>query len=305
VTVASVPDVTPDFVIVGNQKSGTTALFTYLGEHPTVAVSRRKEPCFWSSDVRRKGQVTDRAAYLALWDDAPRGALRGEASTDYIRSEVAVPAIRRENPQARFIVMLRNPVDMAPALHSEFLNHFQEDVGDFERAWRLQERRRRGEAIPPECVDVDSLQYERMCAIGTNLERFFAMVPESHRMSVVFDDLERESGSVYRQVLDFLGAEDDGRSRFDVVHANRNLRSPSLARVHRSMPRRLGPLYPPARAAARAVGLSPSRLVNRLNVRPGPRRPLRPEFRAELAETFEPEVAKVAALLGRDLSHWR
>jgi hypothetical protein len=300
-----VPNVTPDFVIVGNQKSGTTALFTYLGEHPRVAASRRKEPCFWSSDLVRKERITDRAEYLALWDGAPQGALRGEASTNYLLSEVAIPAIRRENPHARFIVMLRNPVEMAAALHSELLNNFHEDVGHFERAWRLQERRRRGEAIPPECVNLDALQYERTCAIGTNLERFFAMVPESHRMSVVFDDLERETGSVYRQVLDFLGVEDDGRSRFDRVRANRNMRSPSLARVHRSMPRRLGPVYAPARAAAQAVGLSPSRLVNRLNVRPGPRRPLRPEFRAELAETFEPEVAKVAALLGRDLSHWR
>jgi hypothetical protein len=297
--------VAPDFVIVGNPKSGTTALFTYLGEHPRVAVSHRKEPCFWSSDVRRMGRVTDRAEYLALWDGAPEGALRGEASTNYIQSEVAVPAIRRENPHARFIAMLRNPVDMAAALHSELLNSYQEDVGDFERAWRLQERRRRGEAIPPECATPEILQYERTCAIGTKLERFFAMVPESHRMTVVFDDLVRETGSVYRQVLDFLGVEDDGRNGFDPVRANRNLRSPRLARVHRSMSRRLGPLYPPARAAAQAVGLSPSRLVNRVNVRPGPLRPLRPEFRAELAERFEPEVAKVAALLGRDLSHWR
>jgi hypothetical protein len=300
-----VPDVTPDFVIVGNQKSGTTALFTYLGEHPGIAVSRWKEPCFWSPDVRRKEKVTDRAEYLALWDGAPEGALRGEASTSYILSEVAIPAIRRENPHARFIVMLRNPVDMAAALHSEILNSYQEDVGDFERAWRLQERRLRGEAIPPECFNLDALQYERTCAIGSLLERFFATVPEGHRTTVVFDDLVRDAGSVYRHVLDFLGVEDDGRSRFDAVRANRNLRSPSLARVHRSMPRRLGPLYPPARAAAQAVGLSPSRLVNRLNVRPGPRRPLRPEFRAELAETFQPEVAKVEALLGRDLSHWR
>ena len=106
------------------------------------------------------------------------------------------------------IVMLRNPVDMAAALHSEFLNSFEEDVGDFERAWRLQEHRRKGRAIPPECVDPDGLQYERTRAIGTQLERFFAMVPESHRMTVVFDDLERQPSSVYRQVLDFLGLDD-------------------------------------------------------------------------------------------------
>ena len=228
----SVSGVTPDFVIVGNQKSGTTALFTYLGGHPGVAVSSNKEPCFWSSDLPRKGKVSDRAEYLALWDGAPEGALRGEASTNYILSEVAIPAIRRENPHARMIVMLRNPVDMAAALHSEFLNSFEEDVGDFERAWRLQERRRKGQAIPPECVDPDGLQYERTRAIGTQLERFFAMVPESHRMTVVFDDLERQASSVYRQVLDFLGLDHDGRSA-----STRSTRTghaqPRLAAVHR------------------------------------------------------------------------
>ena len=295
----------PDFVIAGGPKSGTTALFTYLDGHPRLAGSTRKEPCFWSADVDRPGRVADLPGYEALWAQAPAGALRFEASTDYLRSRVAIPAIRAHNPDARFIAILRNPVDMAHAMHSQLVKTFQEDVGDFERAWRLQPRRRAGEAIPPECPAVEALLYEQVCAIGDHLERLFAEVPAAQRLVLVFDDLRGDPAAAYRAVLCFLGVDDDGRREFGRVNGNVNLRSTRLAKVHRSMPRRLGRAYAPARAAARAVGLSPSALVNRVNVQDGPRPPLRPDFRAELARAFAPQVQKASALLGRDLSHWR
>lgn len=294
----------PDFVIAGEPKSGTTALYTYLAGHPSLAASRRKDPGYWSTDVPR-GERVDAAAYAALWDGAPAGALRFEASTTYLRSRVAVPAIRTANPAARFVAMLRNPVEMAQARHAQFVKDHQEDVGDFERAWRLQERRARGEAMPPECVAPEILMYEEACAIGDHLERFFAAVPESHRLVVVFDDFTRDPAGQYRRVLRFVGVEDDGRTAFPRVNANVNVRSAGLARLHRGAGRRLGRLYGPARRAARAIGISPSAIVDRVNLTSGERHPMRPEFRAELAETFAPQVAKVSELLGRDLSHWR
>ena len=90
---------------------------------------------------------------------------------------------------------------------------------------------------------------------------------------MLFDDLADDPRSVYLRVLGFLGVEDDGRRTFEHANVNTNLRSPGLARVHRSMSRRLGPLYAPARALAR--------------------------------EAFAPQVVRLASLLDRDLSHWR
>lgn len=297
----------PDFVIAGAAKSGTTALYSYLRSHPQVAMSEKKEPAFWSTDLEGHAldRVLDRAEYLQLWSGAEPAALRGEASTNYLRSEVAVPALLAERPDARFVVLLRNPVEMAAAFHSQLVKTFQEDVGDFERAWRLQPPRRRGLHIPPECRAPTLLQYERVCAVGDQLESFVARVPEPNRLILLHEELRRDTRAVYLRVLEFLGLDDDGRQDFEHVNVNTNLRSPSLAALHRSAPRRLGRLYRPARAAAAAVGIGPSAVVNRLNVQRGPRPPLRPGFRAELVSVFEPQVVKVAAVLDRDLSDWR
>lgn len=294
----------PDFAIVGAAKCGTTALYTYLAAHPGIAMSCRKEPCFWSPDITRTPRVKTRKGYDALWAGATPGALRGEASTAYIESRLAIAAILCERPDAQLIAMVRNPVEMAAARHSDLLHRFQEDIGDFETAWRLQEVRRRGERLPPECTELQSLQYAEGARIGDVLERFFDTVPEAQRLAIVFDDLKADPRAVYLRTLGFLGLPDHAVEGFASVHANRNLISPRLSAFHRSLPRRLGGLYAPARAAARRLGISPSAVVNRLNVRNGPRPPLRPAFAAELIETFKPQVAKVEALLGRDLSHW-
>ena len=295
----------PEFIIVGAAKCGTTALYTYLAGHPEVAMSSRKEPCFWSPDVPRAGpRLKAREDYDALWAGAAPGALRGEASTAYIESRVAVEAILMARPDARLIAMVRNPVEMAAARHAEMLNHYQEDVASFEVAWRLQDARRRGERLPPECAEPQTLQYAQVACIGDLLERFIDAAPEEQRLVILFDDLAADPAAVYLKTLRFLGLRDDGRREFVCVRGNRNLRSPQLAAVHRSIPSRLGPLYAPARAAARRLGISPSAIINRLNVQSGPRPPLRPTFEAELIEIFRPQVDKVAALLGRNLSHW-
>ena len=295
----------PDFLIVGAAKCGTTALHAYLRSHPRVAMAGRKEPRFWSSDLDRPGRVTEWAEYVALWNGSDDGALRGEASTNYIWSEVAIPAIVRSRADARLIAMVRNPIEMAHALHSELVKTFQDDVGSFERSWRLQEARRRGRRIPTECIDPRLLHYGRVCALGDQLERFFEVVPEENRMVVVFDDVVADPSAVYLETLAFLGLADDGRTTFERLNPNRNMRSATLARVHRSLPRRFPRAYPSARAVVTRVGVSPSAVVNRLNLWDGPRRPMRPEFRAELRDFFAPQIDRLAALLGRDLSHWR
>lgn len=295
----------PDFAIVGAPKCGTTALYGYLAAHPDVAMSARKEPLFWSADVRRAGRIEDREAYDALWSDAPPGALRGEASPEYLRSQVAVPRLLEARPDVRLIAMIRHPVELMASLHSNLLLALQEDVADFEAAWRLQERRRRGEAIPAHCGEPELLQYSAYAALGDQLERFLSLVPAGQRLVILYDDFRADTRAQYLRALGLLGLCDDGRAEFPSAHANRVLRSAGLQAFHRSLRRRLGPLYEPARAAARALGMRPSALVERLNVRAAPRKRLRSAFEAELIAGLLPQIETIERLLGRDLTAWK
>lgn len=290
---------------MGAPRCGTTALYTYLAAHPGISMSSRKEPHFWSPDVPRLLKVSDPADYAALWTGAPPGSLCGEASPDYLRSRVAVPRLLAERPDIRFIAMVRNPVELVTSLHSIMVLGLNEDVRDFEAAWRLQSRRQKGQNIPAGCIEPVLLQYEAYGSIGDQLERFMEIVPPGQRTVILFDDFRADPRSQYLRVLDLLGLAEDGQTDFAPVSANRALRSSRLARLTRWLPRGLGPLYAPARAAARAFGISPLTLVERLNRPLAPRKPLREPFEAELIAKFLPQIEKVERLLGRDLTNWK
>jgi hypothetical protein len=296
----------PDFYIVGAPKCGTSALFSYLGAHPGIAMSDVKEPHYWSRDFNPlRPRPPSREAYLDLWTDAPAGALRGEASTHYARSRVAIPAIQAESPDARFILMLRDPFEMAMAWHAQLIFMFEENVASFPKAWRLQEERRQGRRIPPECPDPEVLQYRNVCALGEQLERFVALVKPERRLVLLFDDFVSDTRGQYLKVLSFLGLPDDGRRLFPKVNATQTRRFPLLSQWHRGAGRRLGGLYGPLRAVARRLGLSPSAAIDGFNLRQRPRLGQTPAFERSVRLAFSDEVRKIEAITGRDLGHWR
>src|SRR3954469_19217742 len=110
----------PNLFIVGAAKAGTTSLWTALGELPEVFMSPLKEPHFFSGVTPRREwashfpTVTTEAEYHQLFKGAGDARYLGDASTSYLwAGSRAAEAIRRHNPEARIIAMLRDPVDRA------------------------------------------------------------------------------------------------------------------------------------------------------------------------------------------------
>jgi len=294
----------PDFAIVGAPKCGTTALFSYLAAHPVITMSRLKEPCFWSRDIDTVGRP-DRATYDALWDGAPPGALRGEATPIYLQSLVAIPDLLDARPDIRLIAMIRNPVEMVASRHANHIALYLDDVADLETAWRLQERRLRGEALPRRCPVPSLLQYRANAAIGDQLGRFLALVPAEQRIVIVYDDFRTDTRREYLRALALLGLADDGRADFAPVNARLTPRWTRLPDLQDWLRKRMALPYRPVSALAHAVGLHPFALLNKANLRAAPSKPLRPAFEAELIVEFLPQIEKVERLLGRDLTSWK
>ncbi|MBA2556652.1 MAG: hypothetical protein H0V12_04785, partial [Chloroflexi bacterium] len=144
----------PDFFIPGAPKSGTSSMYEYLRQHPEIYLPSLKEPRHFCPDQDsgsdRDGLffVRDRDEYLALYAGV-RGEKRiGDASVQYLYSRVAAERIREFNPDARFIVMLRNPVHMAYSLHGQRLAGGGEDIEDFGEALEAEADRREGRRLP-------------------------------------------------------------------------------------------------------------------------------------------------------------
>src|SRR4051812_29453240 len=102
----------PDFFIVGAPKCGTTALYEYLASHPYVFMPKTKDPHFFCEDMVGSRHAADLKDYLALFSDAGPDQIVGEASVWYLFSEVAISKIFALRPDAKFIVMLRDPVEV-------------------------------------------------------------------------------------------------------------------------------------------------------------------------------------------------
>src|SRR5450631_4077734 len=80
----------PNFFIAGVQKCGTTALYSYLSQHPGVFMPAMKEPYYFATDLDMPGRITTPEQYRDLFAPAPRGTLTGEASPLYLYSKTAV-----------------------------------------------------------------------------------------------------------------------------------------------------------------------------------------------------------------------
>src|ERR1043166_4244119 len=131
----------PDFFIVGAPKSGTTAMHTYLAQHPEVFLAR-KEVHFFGSDLDLQNDIRDLSTYLELFAAATNELRVGESSVWYLYSRDAAKEIKQFSAASRIIIQLRNPVDMIYSLHSQLLYSGAEDIADFESALRAEERGR-------------------------------------------------------------------------------------------------------------------------------------------------------------------
>jgi tetratricopeptide (TPR) repeat protein len=100
----------PNFIIIGSQRCGTTSLYTYLSKHPQILTPIKKEMDFFSWHFDRGIDW-----YLAHFPPMPQGEqfVTGEASPSYFDCREAPERLYRLFPEAKLIVLLRNPVDRA------------------------------------------------------------------------------------------------------------------------------------------------------------------------------------------------
>ncbi|EIT69415.1 MULTISPECIES: sulfotransferase family protein [Hydrocarboniphaga] len=299
----------PNTFIVGAPKCGTTALAQYLAEHPQVFFSDPKEPFFWSADY--KGLADQHALgtlddYLALFQKAgEQHRVVAEGSTNTLRSDCAVERIVAFDPRARFVAMLRDPVDVAHAFHMEQVYVLNEDEPDFETAWRMQDRRAQGHAIPRACRAPQFLQYGAIGRYGEQVENLLRHVSRDAVLFIRFEDFRDDPARIYRQTLAFLGLDDDRRSEFPVVNASHRHRSRLVASMVLDPPALLKvPVWRLRTHLRRARYPLIEKIKSHLR-QPSRRAALTPELRAEMRAYFHDDLLKLERLLGWDLRSWR
>lgn len=298
----------PNTFLIGAPKCGTTALASFLAAHPQGYLGYPKEPSFWSDDLGQSdavAKIPDEAAYLAIYAGAGDARAVVDASTRYIFSDVAVARVLRFAPDARFIVMLRNPVAVAQAYHMEKCFNLAETETDFEAAWRLQDRRAAGQDIPDACPEARELQYRDVAALGTQLQKVMAQVSGDQLLVLFQEDLAADPLALWQQVQAFLGLDDDGRRDFPVVGGAHFNRFPWLAKIYQAPGPIAGPFVRSGKRLLRTrAGSGVLKAVKKALISNKKRAAVSEAFHKELTAHFAPEVALLAQLTGRNLDHW-
>lgn len=307
----------PSVFLAGAPRCGSTSISKFLSRHPQVCFSRPKE-VFYFSHVTDESLSRIRQEYLDRYFphyDPKQHLVLAEGSVSYLYEPGVIARILSIQPEARFIVAVRNPIDMLRSYHYRLLFLLEEDEPDFAAAWDLQDARARGERIPRLCRDPRRLLYREVGSLGKHTARLLEIVGPERCHIVVQDDLMDRPREVSRDLLRFVGVDDDidtvafedGRSDFPHRMRSKTYRWRWLQAL----------LYkPPAvvfkaaerseiRRGVRPFGLKQlhKRLVKFNRVKRSAE-PFSPELRARLRAAFAEDIERLGAILGRDLSKW-
>ena len=291
--------VAPNFFIVGAPKSGTTALYHFLRQHPQIFMPEAKEPHFFGGAAEPEKPRRTLQEYLGLFRDGVGKPCVGEASVYYLYSKTAARNIYAFNPAARIIIMLRNPIAMIPSLHHQRVYSDNERLLDLDDALAAEGPRRRGEMrIPRKTNNPHALFYRDIGRYSAQVKRYLEIFPVEQVHIILFDDFVADVAEAYRGTLRFLGVDPSFVPTFERVNDSRAIRSPF---VRRWLERPLN--------KGRLRGLVPFRrnlyeAVHRWNTLAGVKLLPTPAQAALLRREFANDIRELSTIIGRDLSHW-
>ena len=296
----------PNFFIIGAPKCGTSSLNNTLRWHPNIFVPLEFEPQYFCTDFQTIADYTPET-YLQLFDGATeQHQAVGEKSVIYLYSDVAIDNILEFEPNARLILMLRNPVDLVYSWHSQLYYSFLENIGDFKAAWNMQAVRQQGKNIPQRCPVPFALQYREIGRLGKYTARLLAKAPREQVKIIFMEDVHADIEKIYRETLEFLNVDYAPRRDPRKLNSNKRHRSRWLGShlAHDSQSKT-------SRVLSRIEKLP---LIRKSNFRyrlhewnkvEYKRPPLTPDMRQLLLDEFRDDVRELSELTGRNLDHWQ
>lgn len=294
----------PNFLVVGASRSGTTSLHAYLSQHPDVFVCAEKSPNFFVSHeplpdgegpvlrAMARQWTSDPRDYEALFDEAGPARAIGEVSPVYLQALSAPHRIKAMCPDARIIVILREPSARAYAHYMGRLRDGLEHRDTFAEVVRQ-------ELSMPLPDEVAFGSYLGCGRYHHFLKPYFELFSR-HRIRVyLFDDLETDAGALVADLFEFIGVDPTFVPDMTRHHGQTGVAANPVARFlwtkSAGLRTTLRPRLPRA-VRDQFAGF----FIGRLE-----RPPLDEELRQELIDVFHDDVVKLQRLINRDLRHWQ
>ena len=214
----------PNLFVVGAVKSGTTSLYAYLRQHPAVFFPEMKEPHFFSRPRPSPEQrhlitfVGDQEKYLRLYERAGAWPWRGDASPSYLWCPEAPARIAAAAPDARIIVILRDPIERAyaqylmdyseGAIHLPFYDALRADWERPDKGWGV------------------SQLYVELGLYTDQIRRYRATFGRDRVLVLLLEDLKRDGRAVLLRIARFLGIDERAMEIIDTSEAHNRYLQP-------------------------------------------------------------------------------
>lgn len=295
----------PNFFLVGAPKCGTSAMRTYLSQHPEVFFAVPDEPGYFDGPLRfvekRDYQFKTQDEYLKIYRGAEpqKHRIRGEGSVYIMYTPGAIQRILEMTPGAKFLVMLRNPVDAFISMHGENLKSpklGREPFAEIEEAWSDLPRRASESAMAG--VHPFRFRYDCLFRYFEPVKRLMESIPRGDLKVVLYDDFRKDNVGVFHEVCEFLDIAADFQPqvrRINERSQSRNNLAATVTGVVAQLARRL-----PVLNSLRGRGLA----LNRFTQMPLEKPVLSDEFFSEVQAFFKSDIEMLASLIDSDLSGW-
>ena len=302
----------PNLFIVGQPKTGTTALHQFLGQHPEIYMSSIKEPHFFCADFhlesdraygkQRFYDFRSESAYLQLFSKAKNVKIAGESSTNYLYSQVAAEKIYNFNPDAKIIIVLREPAKFLYSLHSHYVKFTEENEPDFLTALALETQRKQEEALSPRVTSPSYLYYSQRVQYYQQVKRYCDRFKPEQIKVIIFEEFKSANEQIFREVLEFLGVEPNFTPEYSAINVNKEVKFKAVNNLLNN---------PVAKSISKNLlsqefnDFVRDNIVEKLLWHQAPKAKIPEEIKLQLRQQYQPEVAKISELLQLDLlSKW-
>jgi len=307
----------PNFFIVGAAKSGTTSLYEYLKQHPEVYMAPIKETHHFSTDIdntkfranyRRSlnkdlskflesdmeegmfhAFVKDWSEYCKLFKKVNGEKAIGEVTNSYLYSHEAAKNIFEKFPQAKIVIMLRNPVDRAFSHYlmdlrigyetEDFMTALKKDMTRSLKGWGI------------------SNLYVEAGMYSEQVNRYIEIFPESQRRIYVFDDFAKNPEATMKDLFRFVGVTEltdiDFSKKYNHSFIPKNKIIGKLNNMKRTKDWLKSLLPTSVKGKFKRTFYTDKDLPK-----------LKLEERKFLQNIFQEDVMKLSQLVKRDLSYW-
>jgi hypothetical protein len=198
----------PNFFILGAAKSGTTSLFHYLRQHPDIFMPLPKETNFFCDGFQGFYSIKRATTYFELLGEGAGSKLIGEASHSYLSSPRSAKTIKLLFPDAKFLLVLRNPADRAHSLYHHLRRYGHEKLSSFEKALEAEEWRINSSQFIKNCGEnIHNVMYYRSGLYGEQIQRYFNYFNKEQFFITTLKEFYTNTQGVLTKIHQFLGVD--------------------------------------------------------------------------------------------------